>query len=156
MGDEVDLRVATESDAEAIFAVHRDSVECLCRGFYTDDQVAMWLEGRSLASYRDAISRQRVLVATTSKGIVGFIEYAPGEIVKLFIRGSAAGKGVGGMLLRAGLAEARRDHSGPVRVESTRNAQGFYERFGFVAVDEGLFSRGGSGVAIEVVNLLKG
>ena len=40
-----------------------------------------------------------------------------------------------------------------LQAESTRNAQGFYEHFGFVAIDDGLFSRGGPGAAIEIVNL---
>jgi putative acetyltransferase len=147
------VRIATREDVEEIFATHRDSVESQCREFYTDEQVAMWLEGRSPATYDKAIAEHRILVATMSDEIVGFVEYAPGEIVKLFVKGSAAGHGVGDMLMRAALAEARRGHHGPIRLESTKNAQGFYERHGFAKVDEGFFTRGGSSMSLEIIQM---
>jgi putative acetyltransferase len=147
------VRIATREDAEEVFATHRDSVESQCREFYTDEQVAMWLEGRSPATYDKAISEHRILVATMSDEIAGFVEYAPGEIVKLFVKGSAARHGVGDMLMRAALAKARRGHRGPIRLESTKNAQGFYERRGFAKVGEGFFSRGGSSISLEIIQM---
>lgn len=113
----------------------------------------MWLEGRSPATYLDAISRSAISVAVSAEQIVGFIEAIPGEIVKLFVRGSTAGTGIGNSLMDVGLTMAQRGHDGPIRIESTKNAESFYAKFGFRKVGDGVFSRGGSSVSIEVVHL---
>jgi predicted GNAT family N-acyltransferase len=85
--------------------------------------------------------------------VVGFVEAIPGEIVKLFIAGVAAGLGVGHRLMLAGLVMARHGHDGAIFIESTKNAEAFYARYGFEKIGEGVFSRGGSAVSIEVVKL---
>ena len=150
---DAEIRLATTHDAETIFSVHRDSVESLCRSSYSPQQIAMWLEGRSSASYQAAIANKRIFVAALANEVVGFIEVAPGEIVKLFVKRAVAGRGVGDKLMHIGLAEAGKG-SGTIRIESTRNAVSFYARHGFQRVGEGLFSRSGSKVSIEIVKLL--
>lgn len=147
------IRLATPLDADDIFAVHRDSVVSLCSASYSWQQISMWLEGRSPATYLDAISRSEMAVAESAQQVHGFIEAIPGEIVKLFVRGSMAGAGMGSMLLNVGLSMARKDHDGPIRIESTRNAEPFYFKHGFRKVGNGIFSRGGSSASIEVVHL---
>lgn len=147
------IRLSTPLDAEAIFSVHRDSVASLCSTFYSPQQISMWLEGRSPATYLDAISRGEISVAVSAGHIVGFVEAVSGEIVKLFVHGSKAGTGIGNSLMDVGLTMARRGHKGPIRIESTKNAESFYAKYGFRRVGSGVFSRGGSSVAIEVVHL---
>jgi putative acetyltransferase len=147
------IRLAMPQDADAIFSVHKDSVASLCSASYSPQQISMWLEGRSPATYLDAILRGEIFVAISVEQIVGFVEATPGEIVKLFVRGSAAGAGIGDSLMSVGLTLAQRDHDGPVRIESTKNAESFYAKYGFRKVGDGVFSRGGSSVSIEVVHL---
>lgn len=149
----IQIRLATAQDADAIFAVHRDSVASLCASAYSVQQIAMWLNGRSPATYQAAISNHQIVVATEADRIVGFVEATPGEIVKLFIAGAAAGHGAGDKLMEAGLALARDGYDGAIHIESTKNAESFYAKYGFEKVGEGVFSRGGSAVSIEVVKL---
>jgi putative acetyltransferase len=147
------IRLATSGDAEAIFSVHRDSVANLCSKSYSPQQISMWLDGRSPATYLDAISRGEIFLAVSAEQVVGFVEAIPGEIVKLFIRGSMAGTGIGASLMNAGLKLAEHQHAGPICIESTKNAEAFYAKYGFSKVGNGVFSRGGSAVSIEVVHL---
>lgn len=147
------LRSAQPHDADAILATHRDSVSALCHTHYSAQQIAMWLDGRSADSYQPAIAAGQIMLACDAQGVAGFVEFACGEIVKLFVRGRAAGQGVGHALMLAGIAGAEPGSGGLIRIESTRNAQPFYQRYGFAKVGEGVFSRGGSTVEIEVVML---
>lgn len=152
-GEKIFIRVAGQVDAEEIFLIHRDSVDNLCHGYYTSEQISMWMDGRSPATYHEAIAKKRIFIADDSRGAVGFVEYAPGEIVKLFVRGTSAKRGVGDLLMKIALCKACEGGISKVRVESTRNAQSFYERYGFREDGEGIFSRGGSGVSIEIIKL---
>ncbi|MFT4246875.1 MAG: GNAT family N-acetyltransferase [Pseudomonas sp.] len=148
------IRVAKPLDAEAIFSVHKDSVASLCSGSYLPQQIAQWMDGRSSETYLNAITRGEIHVAVSAGHIVGFVEATSGEIVKLFVRGSAAGIGIGSRLMSAGIKLAQRGHHGPIRIESTKNAESFYAKFGFFKVGSGTFSRGGSSIPIEIVHLL--
>jgi len=152
--EEIVIRVAEQKDAEEIFLIHRDSVANLCRSYYSSEQISMWMDGRSSATYHEAIEQKRIFIADDNHSLVGFVEYAPGEIVKLFVRGISANRGIGDSLMKIALSRALEGGISKVRVESTRNAQSFYERYGFRKHGEGIFSRGGSGVSIEIIELL--
>lgn len=147
------IRLANCSDAEEICLIHRDAIENLCSLHYSPEQISSWSKGCVPAIYEEAILKNHVLVAIDAHRIAGFIEYSSGEIVKLFVRGNAAHRGIGAALMRTVLAIAKEDGEPKLRVESTRNAQSFYERHGFCKTGEGAFSRGGGG-EIEIVKLV--
>lgn len=72
-------------------------------------------------------------------------------MTRLFVLPKAAGRGIGERLLKAGLEAAAKEHSGPITIEPTLNAQRFYERHGFRAIQKGYFSHGLGGDPIEIV-----
>lgn len=146
------IRPARPDDIDAIYAVHRDSVSSLCTGHYTPEQIAMWLDGRTPAMYLGAIERGQLWIAVDDDGgIAGFAENDGREVSKLFVRGARAGAGVGERLLAVALDAIRAAGHTSAYLEATRNACAFYRRHGFVEVGTGMFSRGSSGVALEIV-----
>lgn len=148
------IRPGRTDEIEAIYAVHRDSVTALCGEHYTPAQIAMWLEGRTPVMYLDAIGRGELWVAVDGDGrVAGFVEKDDREVSKLFVRGGRAGRGVGAALLATAIAAIREAGHRSAYLEATRNACAFYGRHGFVASGEGVFSRGGGGVSIEVVKM---
>ncbi len=72
-----------------------------------------------------------MFVAEMGARIIGFGEAATGVVVAVYVDPSATQQGVGSTILRYAVEMARRDHDGPIRVESTLNASRFYERHGF-------------------------
>ncbi|WP_426177273.1 GNAT family N-acetyltransferase [Pseudomonas sp. TWRC1-2] len=92
------IRAATLEDAESIFAVHQNSVENLCNTDYGPEQIAMWLDGRLPETYRAAIVAGSLWLAYTDS-LQGFVEIDGHQISKLFVRGDAAGQGIGARLL---------------------------------------------------------
>ena len=148
------IRPAHPSEIEAIFAVHRDSVSALCTAHYTPAQIAMWLDGRTPVMYLDAIGTEQLWVAVDAGGaIAGFVEIDGREISKLFVRGARAGEGVGAHLLAHALDAIRATGAASAYLEATRNAADFYRKHGFVELGAGTFSRGTSGVVLEIVRM---
>lgn len=62
----------------------------------------MWLDGRSPETYRAAIAAGSLRLAYTDS-LQGFVEFDGDEISKLFVRGDAAGQGIGARLLSEAL-----------------------------------------------------
>ena len=146
------IRSATLEDAQNLFEVHKNSVETLCTGDYGPEQIAMWLDGRSPATYREAIAAGNLWLAHTDR-LQGFIEIDGNEISKLFVRGDAAGQGIGARLLNEALQRIKNAGHAKAYLEATLNAENFYAAFGFRKVGEGTFSRGNSPVSIEIIKM---
>ncbi|MFN0041773.1 MAG: GNAT family N-acetyltransferase [Alphaproteobacteria bacterium] len=147
------LRPARAEDAAAIVEVTQLSVEGLARGHYSGAQIEGWTRGRDASYYRAAIALGRMHVAELDGRLVGFVDSVPGEVTRLFILPEIARRGLGRRLMELGLVEARKGHAGKLRIEATRNAVAFYERFGFAVTGHGIFSRGAGNPDIEIVQM---
>lgn len=152
MSTSMHIRRATPADSEAIYGVHRDSVEQLCGAHYEARQIAMWMDGREPAVYLDAIDRGALWVADHC-GIVGFVEIDGSELSKLFVAGAYSGRGIGTRLLGVALDAIATDDAEHAYLEATLSAVAFYEKHGFRITGSGFFSRGNSPVRIEIVKM---
>nr|WP_245176178.1 GNAT family N-acetyltransferase [Cupriavidus sp. AcVe19-6a] len=92
-------------------------------------------------------------VCLLDDAVIGFVDAEPGEVTRLFVLPEAAGAGLGRRLLEIGIEQARVNHSGPIRVEATINAVGFYLKHGFKVLKRGYFSHGLGGEPIEIVQM---
>lgn len=147
------LRPARAGDGIAVFEITRLSVRALARNHYSPEQIEGWMGARTPNYYEELIARGRMVVAELGDEIVGFVDAEPGEVTRLFILEQVAGYGLGKRLLEIGIENARGDHDGPIRIESTINAEGFYQHHGFHTVSRGFFSHGLGGDPIEIVHM---
>lgn len=131
----------------------RLSVLGLAHRHYSAAQIAGWMGERTPAFYEELIGMGRMTVAERDGAVVGFVDAEPGEVTRLFVLPEVAGSGLGKRLLAAGIEQAGAGHAGPVRLEATINAEGFYRRHGFKAVRRGVFSHGLGGDPIEIVHM---
>lgn len=145
------LRPARAGDGQTLFDVTVQSVQALANNHYKSEQLAGWMGDRTAEYYEEIIKKGRTVVAEENGEVLGFVDSDPGEVTRLFLLPEAAGRGLGKRLLEAGVEHATREYSGPIKIESTLNAQGFYERHGFKAIRKGYFSHGVGGEPIEVV-----
>lgn len=151
--DRFSLRPARPGDGAALFDVTRRSVEALARHHYTPGQIAGWMGDRTSAYYEDLIAKGDVVVAEFKDTVMGFVDSEPGEVTRLFLLPGVAGSGLGARLLAIGIENARKGHRGPIKVESTINAEGFYRRHGFRTIRRGYFSHGLGGDPLEIVHV---
>lgn len=149
--DRVVLRLARPGDGQSLYDVTARSIEGLGKGHYSADQLANWMGERTFAYYEEEIKKNRTVAAEENGEIIGFVASDPGEITRLFLLPNAAGRGLGKQLLQIGIENATKGYSGAIKIESTLNARGFYERNGFKAVKNSYFSHGVGGEPIEIV-----
>ncbi len=145
------LRAARKGEGAILFNITAASVQGLGAAHYSSAQLAGWMGARSDASYEAIIGLGNVTVAERAGVILGFVDVCAGEVTRLFILPSAAGQGLGARLLSIGMARAKDHQTGPVRVESTLNAEAFYAKHGFLRQNLGQFSHGEGGYPIAVV-----
>lgn len=150
---EVMFRPATADDLASVFMVHQASVQALCAGAYSAQQIQRWFEGREPQIYQPLLDSGTLAVAQVQDQIVGFVGTRPGEVVSLFIAPAWAGQGLGRELLHRGMADGGRHHQGAITAVATLNAVGFYAHHGFKRVDEGHFTRGADRLAYPVVEM---
>ncbi|MCK1440685.1 GNAT family N-acetyltransferase [Bradyrhizobium sp. 15] len=145
------LRAACTGDAQALYDVTAQSVQELAITHYKPEQLEGWMGERTAKYYEDVIAAGTTIIAEQNGEVLGFVDSVPGEVTRLFVLPKAAGRGIGERLLKAGLEAAAKEHPGPIKIESTLNAQRFYERHGFRAIQKGYFSHGLGGDPIEIV-----
>lgn len=138
----ISIRPARPDEARVIFDIHYASVHTLCAHAYSHEHIAHWFDGRGPEIHGHLLSAGRLWLAVVDDEVVGFVAAEPGEVTLLFVKPGGTTRGVGTALFQHGLVEAARGASGPVIVVSTMNAVPFYERFGFVAVEQLCFLRG--------------
>jgi GNAT superfamily N-acetyltransferase len=127
------VRPARESDVDAIFRVHADSIRALCRERYGPREIAAWIAFRPREAYRLALASRDLFVAEWQGEIVGFgqLDARRGEIEACYVAPEAVASGIGSALLARMEDEARRRGHTVVRLNATLNAEPFYARMGY-------------------------
>lgn len=152
----VSVRPAELVDRGQILEVHVSAIRELCATHYTAEQIETWA-GRLRADSYDRVLREReLLVAVEADVVVGFgqLDAVTGEIEAIYVRPSAARRGVGSGLLHALEDIARSAGLQELFLDASLNAIAFYERAGFRVVDERMH-RFESGVGIACVRVVK-
>ncbi|MEG0858765.1 MAG: GNAT family N-acetyltransferase [Pseudomonas sp.] len=147
------LRPAQPGDGQAVFDVTQHSINALSNGLYSPEQLRGWMGERTSAFYEQLIQQGQMVVALQQDRIVGFVDAEPGEVTRLFLLREVAGIGLGEHLLQIGIEKARGPGIDVIKVESTLNAQGFYQKHGFVTRQRGVFSHGVGGQPIDIVHM---
>ena len=142
----VTVRRARPEDGEEIGRVHRDSIRGLCGGHYAPEKIEVWARPRPPGHYERAILGKDFYVAEESGEIVGFgvLDAETREVEAVYVGPSAAGRGVGMKILRTLEGRARELGLESLRLDSSLNAVGFYERAGFRVEGMGEHRLGGA------------
>jgi GNAT superfamily N-acetyltransferase len=147
------IRKAMRTDAPRLHELHTTSVRTLCSGHYAPEVIDGWLLNRRPQGYLPPIERGDIFVAEYGSTIVGFGEAIPGAVIAVYVDPIAVKRRVSSAIMHHALEIARRGHAGPVRLEATLNAIGFYQRFGFREVERSSVCRGQIVVPCVVMEL---
>ncbi len=142
------IRKASESDAEAITAVHIASMREAYRTLVPPEALAGFDAQDRTQRWREVLAEgtSTTLLAEAGGEPFGFASFgrcrdedispgAVGEVMAIYVRPDAWGQGVGRALLREALDRLRSDGFAEVSlwvIEANRQAIEFYERFGFL------------------------
>ena len=153
LDDDFSFRAARRDDAATVFNITQASIRGLAGASYSRAQLENWMGERTPVFYEELIAKGRMTICLRNGVAVGFVDAEPGEVTRLFVLPETAGSGIGRRLLDIGIAQARLGHDGPIRLEATINAEGFYRKCGFRSVRRGYFSHGLGGEPIEIVHM---
>jgi putative acetyltransferase len=148
----IEIRPARPGEGQALYDVTQAAITALAAGHYAPAQISQWMDGRDVAHYAQVIAGGAVRLAECDGLVLGFVDTAPGVLLRLFVRPEAAGQGLGRRLLQLGVAAALKN--GAVRLEATLNAAPFYARHGFVALGRAVYQHELGGLPVEVVKML--
>ena len=129
------IRGAIPADCDEILAVHKRAIRELCKGEYSQTQLAAWADRLTPQGYLPAIERNVFLVSEIDARVVGFCEFSVprGEVVAMYIHPVHARHGIGTLLFNEVERIAQAHAIGTLTLSSSLSAVSFYERLGFIA-----------------------
>ena len=144
MGPRKDFRIrrATPTDADAIARAHLDSIETIGPQFYPAEIVSEWSSGLTPDRYRGAMERGEVFfIAVDDQGtMLGFSTHrvdGSQHGTAVYVRGSAARRGVGSALYRLAEADAVSAGAESIAIDASLAAVEFYKAHGFEETGRG-------------------
>lgn len=165
----MEIRDAKPSDAEAIRAVHSNSIKELGTEAYSEEQVDAWAQGCESADYTSAIEAEVMafVVAEIDDDVMAFgslkfvspDEYeadVDAEVTGVYVHPSVAREGVGTRIYLELEERARAPDIQTLGLSASLNAVPFYEKHGYERVREYTHefssheSTGVTGVVIEM------
>jgi GNAT superfamily N-acetyltransferase len=140
-----EIRRAEASDADAIAAAHLDSIRSIGPRYYEPAIVQDWGGRVEGGLYLRAMRRGEVFFVAidtreASRAVLGFSSHrqdGPDHGIAVYVRGSAARRGVGSALLRAAEAEASTRGAASLEIDASLAAVDFYSQHGFVETGRG-------------------
>lgn len=135
------VRAATPEDAAGAVAVVRASISELCVSDHKNDPATLqrWLSNKNREDFGKWLADVQtfIVVAELAGELAGVAcLHATGGVHLCYVRPGRQGLGVGGAMLVALEAQARRWGLAELRLTSTVGARAFYERHGFVATGD--------------------
>jgi GNAT superfamily N-acetyltransferase len=133
----IKTRKASDSDANAICEVVRRSIAECCAADHRNDPLTLsaWLQNKTPENAAAWFQADRSIAEVAFKGdhLVGFALAAGNELALCYVLPEVLYQGVGKALLAAIESRAMLQGIRTLRLESTRTAQSFYTRNGYVA-----------------------
>ena len=133
----VEVRLATENDAEAIVRVAIAAIEAISAQIYSEEQKRSWLKGRNVDDFRKAILEvgETIFVAELNSEVVGFASYTAEKLQAIFVDPGCQKQGIATRLYRIVESEACSKGIPELVLRSSLNAAPFYRLMGFVDVE---------------------
>ncbi|MDB9359182.1 GNAT family N-acetyltransferase [Nodularia spumigena CS-588/02] len=131
------LRLAEETDAWVMSAIHIAAIKALPTTFYTRKQLLAW------RNYLDKPDAKYILqnmpaeifwVAVENNMLTGFASFMVDELIALYVHPYYQGKGIGRALVTHFCHEAANQGIDKVITTASLYAEGFYLRLGFTAI----------------------
>ena len=122
------IRRAHSDDGPGIHAAHAAAILVTCRSHYAAEEVAVWAERLTPASYAEDVVQRDVFVAEDGARILGFgvLDANDREVRAVYVHPDAGRRGMGRALLHVLETTARLRGPGRLHLDSSLNAVPFY------------------------------
>jgi putative acetyltransferase len=136
----LEIRDFRPGDEAALQAVFHSAVHMTAGERYTPAQIDAWAPREiDMDAWSSRMRELRPFVVETGGRIVGYADVqANGYIDHFYVAGACARRGVGTLLMNHILDAARRRDIKSLTSDVSRNAQPFFQKFGFVVMEQKL------------------
>lgn len=148
---ELVIRLASPEDVEKIHDVFRVSIHAIGPAWYSPEQLNAWSSATTSESWLYWIHEATFWVIEQDTTIVGFVSLTNHELEHIYALPN--NKRIGSALMEHCLQEAQSRKMTEIWLTSSLNAQGFYQRFGFEAVE--IISKCRDSVSIPCIRMKK-
>ena len=138
MNDTTEFRRATADDVDAVHRLQVDAIRHGTGGEYDTEAVDAWAGAFNRDGFVDKVDRHEVWIAEVGGRIAGYVSFDPAtfEIDSVYVAPEMAGRGIGRAMMEHILDRAREHRIENVWLDASKNAIPFYERLGFVTMEE--------------------
>lgn len=139
------IRKMYDGEIYRIIELIRDTVHAICSDDYTADEINAWVpDNMNAMRFMQALNGCLNLVATDRGKIVGFISIEEnGFINRLFTHKDYQRQGIATRLLKEAEKWAIKNRISTLSLDSSKTAEGFYLRRGFVKSGVSVMEREG-------------
>lgn len=137
------IRLAVPDEAQECWNVRNLAIRHGCKTSYDPGIINAWTPEDMPESYREVIAVNPFFVVEgpdTKPVATGYLDLATGSVEAIFTSPDYVGEGLAGKILEAIKGEARKRGFNRLTLSSTPNAQTFYEKHGFVFLQENRYS----------------
>jgi putative acetyltransferase len=139
----MEIRRFENNDADEVARIRAATITQLTE-FYEREALEAWAGAITADDFRRSGAEYHRFIALEDGKILGYGDWKPGsnEFAGIYIDPNAQGKGVGSALFDRIEKDARDAGAPRLWANATKNAQGFYERHGFMEEGEGYYEAG--------------
>ena len=152
------IRQAKPEDAEQLLQVHTQAIRETAGAYYSQEQIEAWAGGLVLEGYIDAMAGHPFLVAEDEQGsVIGFgeLNFDLSVVCAVYVLPDSARRGAGRKLLHALEEIARAAGVVELRLDSSVNAELFYNACGYESGERTLHPLRGRQSEIACVKMRK-
>jgi putative acetyltransferase len=132
------IRRYKPGEERALFEVYYSAIHLMATRDYTPEQIQAWAPKElDMNLWENRIRGINPFVAELNGEVVGYADLqANGYIDHFFVSGNHSRRGIGSLLMEHLLGEAKSLGLSELTSDVSRTAQPFYEKFGFVVVEQ--------------------
>ncbi|MGH8449439.1 GNAT family N-acetyltransferase [Pseudomonas sp.] len=151
----LEIKRATQKDAQVAFDIRRLAIRGQCIGAYTAEQMALWTRGTAEDGYSALMEKPFYLGWVKGRPVVtGMLDLANNEVGALFVLPAFTGRGYGKAMLDHLERMARELAIEEVVLDATLNAASFYRACGYVGEAQAMY-HSPSGLALACGPMVK-
>ena len=132
------IRPATEADADAVLELHVRAIREVCSRDYTPEQIEAWAGPKRASHYLEPIRGKRLVVAERAGRVVGMGDYhvSTNEICAVYVDPDFGGQGIGRALFQAVIAALKARGFTDAVLDASLTSVGFYQAMGCRIVEQ--------------------
>ncbi|AMG65751.1 MULTISPECIES: GNAT family N-acetyltransferase [Providencia] len=138
----MEIRLAVPSEAEQLWFIRNNAIRHSCKQSFSHSVIMAWTPDKMPESYRTMVEENPFFVVVNELNIpiaTGFLNLKQHSVDAIFTLPEYSGLGAARLIMDRIKQEAKSRHIKQLTLESTPNAERFYQKQGFISQNKGQY-----------------